>query len=139
MLLLLLLLLLFIVVLIVVIIMIVLVITTTTTTTTTTIIIVIIMIIIIIIVVIIVVVVTGVQGLCLGILLGAAATDASFYFLVWHTDWSLEADKAAERVGVKTLSGSADVSIASLSMQEMTDSSEQQSAEAETARLLAGH
>lgn len=81
----------------------------------------------------------GVQGLCLGILLGAAATDASFYFLVWHTDWSLEADKAAERVGVKTLSGSADVSIASLSMQEMTDSSEQQSAEAETARLLAGH
>ncbi len=85
---------------------------------------------------------TGVQGLCLGILLGAAATDASFHFLMWRTDWSLEADKAAERVGVKTLSGSADVSlgsIASLPMQETTDSSEQQFAEAETARLLAGH
>lgn len=41
------------------------------------------------------------QGLCLGILLGAAATDACFYFLMWRTDWNLEAAKAAERVGVK--------------------------------------
>ncbi len=107
------------------------------------IIIVIVVTIIVIIIIIIVVVITGVQGLCLGILLGAAATDASFYFLMWRTDWSLEADKAAERVGVKTLSGSADVSlgsIASLPMQEMNDSSEQQcAAGGEAARLLAGH
>lgn len=92
--------------------------------------------------IIIIVVITGVQGLCLGILLGAAATDASFYFLMWRTDWSLEADLAAERVGVKNLSGSTDVSlgsIASLPMQETTDSFEQQFAEAETACLLAGH
>ncbi len=142
--------------------------------------------------IIFIVVITGVQGLCLGILLGAAATDASFHFLMWRTDWSLEADKAAERAGVNTLRGSADVSfervgvntlsgsadvsletvgvstlsgsadvslervgvgvkllngsadvslgsIASLPMQEMTDSFEQQSAEAETAQLLAGH
>jgi len=54
----------------------------------------------------------------------------------------LEADKAAQRVGVKTLSGSCDVSlesIASLPMQETIDSSEQQVEDAETARLLAGH
>lgn len=82
-------------------------------------------------------------GLCLGILLGAAATDASFYFLMWRTDWSLEADKAAERVGVQTESSSADVSLegfASLPMQENTDSFEQRfAAEGETAQLLAGH
>lgn len=43
-------------------------------------------------------VVVGVQGLCLGILIGAAATDACFLMLMWHTDWDLEAEKAAERV-----------------------------------------
>ncbi|KAL0025444.1 hypothetical protein WJX77_000331 [Trebouxia sp. C0004] len=82
----------------------------------------------------------GVQGLCLGMLLGAAATDASFYLLMWRTDWRLEADKAAERVGVKTESGSADVSFRSLPMQEDTDSFDQQlAAEGETAQLLTGH
>lgn len=40
----------------------------------------------------------GVQGLCLGILIGAAATDACFLLLMWRTDWDLEAEKAAERV-----------------------------------------
>ena len=45
--------------------------------------------------------VAGVQGLCLGILLGAAATNASFFFLMWQTDWDLEADKAADRAVVK--------------------------------------
>lgn len=44
----------------------------------------------------------GVQGLCLGILIGAATTDACFFFLMWHTDWNLEAAKAADRVGVKS-------------------------------------
>ena len=44
----------------------------------------------------------GVQGLCLGILIGAASTDACFFLLMWRTDWNLEAEKAAERVGVKS-------------------------------------
>ena len=82
-------------------------------------------------IIITIIVITGVQGLCLGILLGAAATDASFYFLMWRTDWSLEADKAAERAGVKTQSGSADVSlgsVVSLSVQEKTDSFKQRCA-----------
>lgn len=42
----------------------------------------------------------GATGLCLGLLLGSAAMDSGFYYLMWRTDWGIEADKAAERAGI---------------------------------------
>lgn len=42
----------------------------------------------------------GVKGLCFGMLLGTAVHAVCFFILVWHMDWSLEAHKAAARVGI---------------------------------------
>ena len=42
----------------------------------------------------------GVKGLCVGMLLGTVVHAACFLFLVWRMDWTLEAEKAAARVGL---------------------------------------
>ena len=42
----------------------------------------------------------GVMGLCLGMLVGTAVHALCFFILVFRMDWSLEAHKAAARVGV---------------------------------------
>ncbi|KAA6421094.1 MAG: hypothetical protein FRX49_09004 [Trebouxia sp. A1-2] len=47
----------------------------------------------------------GVKGLCLGMLLGTAVHATCFFFLVWRLDWSLEAQKAADRVGISKRAG----------------------------------
>jgi len=47
----------------------------------------------------------GVKGLCLGMLLGTAVHATCFFFLVWRLDWSLEAQKAAARVGISKRAG----------------------------------
>ena len=47
----------------------------------------------------------------MGIVVGAAATDASFYFIMWRTDWSLEAKKAAQRVAQPMTASLHDVSV----------------------------
>ena len=47
----------------------------------------------------------GVKGLCLGMFLGTAVHAICFFFLVWRLDWSLEAQKAAARVGISKRAG----------------------------------
>ena len=42
----------------------------------------------------------GVMGLCLGMLVGTAVHAVCLFVLVWYMDWTLEAHKAAARVGV---------------------------------------
>lgn len=42
----------------------------------------------------------GVEGLCLGMLVGTAVHAVCFFVLVWCLDWELEAHRAAARVGV---------------------------------------
>ena len=75
--------------------------------------------------------IAGVQGLCLGIVVGAAATDASFYFIMWRTDWSLEAKKAAQRVAQPSSASLHDVSV-----QNESDQDNVVDSEAEVAGLL---
>lgn len=69
----------------------------------------------------------GATGLCLGLLLGSAAMDGGFYLLMWRTDWELEAQKAAERAGVKSAvkyGDSQNAALSDLEMQRTAGSSE---------------
>ena len=87
--------------------------------------------------------------MCLGILIGAAATDASFYFLMWRTNWDQEADKAAERVGKPSANAEFDLqnltslelkgSDKSLRQDQSEDQCSHDEAGDEATRLLSGH
>ena len=72
----------------------------------------------------------------MGILIGAAATDACFYILMRCTDWSLEAAKAAERVGGKAANSSDSIALEHMASSDNIDGRFALEDESETAGLL---
>lgn len=85
----------------------------------------------------------GARGLCLGLLLGSAVMDSGFYYLMWRTDWELEAYKAAERAGVtkgvepKAAQGTIpQLQHLELQLPQGLDKDNEQNAQSETQQLL---